>query len=143
MHVDTQQDCIIRVPVLVVQVMIIVMPGPWTVAQIVEHVLRVDIEADVACHVLLTVRVHVNLVLEPLTNLAGARSLIVPIACVTRVKKVLIVVAHPQAVVKPALRVSTNRMTAPRYNASTVKDAQQVNTERVVVGQTDREPAIW
>ena len=83
-----------------------------------------------------------NLVVEPLTKKTRARKYNVPTACVTKVMNMSIVVAHPKAVVKPALLASTNRLTAPPINASHVKHAQQVNTERVVVGLTDPDLAL-
>lgn len=47
-YVDTQQECKHRDGVISAQVMITVMPGPWTVAQIVDHVQAVNIEKTVA-----------------------------------------------------------------------------------------------
>ena len=54
-------------------------------APVVEHVQAVDIEADVVWDPIhLTVQAHVNIVLQARTKRAGAHSLIVTFACVTR-----------------------------------------------------------
>ena len=83
-----------------------------------------------------------KLVQQAHTKQPQARKYNVPTACVTKVMNMSIVVVHPKAPVKPALLASTNRMTAPPINASHVQDAQQVNTERVVLGLTDPDLAL-
>jgi hypothetical protein len=140
-HVDTQQECLTRVPVIIVQAIITVMSGPWTGAQNVEHVQVVDIEADVVWHEHLTVQAHVLIAEQARTKRAGAHSLIVTFACVTKAFKWPIVIVFPELHVSFALLASTSHMTVPRSNALTVNHVQKVNIYPAVLDQTALVPA--